>query len=103
MAKKFNVFFKEKVKNLAAGIKTDPDINPFSRLKEKVKDLNLKFNLKTVSEEAVLKILRLLKSKKSSGNDGITAEIIKMGSKVLVVPLTYIINFSIVTGKFPSN
>ena len=63
----------------------------------------LKFSLKTVSEKDVLKILQALKPKKSSGKDGITSEIMKIGSKFLVVPLTYMINFSILTGKFPTN
>ena len=31
------------------------------------------------------------------------SEILKLGADVLVIPLTYIINFSISTGKFPSN
>ena len=34
---------------------------------------------------------------------GITSEVLELGAEVLVVPLTYIINFSIVTGKYPSN
>ena len=60
----FNVFFKEKVEKLAASIRKDPDNNPFSRLKEKIRDSNLKFNLKTVREEVVLNILRSLNQKK---------------------------------------
>jgi hypothetical protein len=102
LAEAFNVFFKEKVEKLAASIKKDPDNNPFSRLKEKLRDSNLKFNLKTVSEVVVLNLLRSLKPKKSCGIDGITSEILKIGSDVLVVPLTYIVNYSIVTGKYPS-
>jgi hypothetical protein len=114
IAEAFNGFFKEKVERLAASIKTycansrtpyytDPDYDPFIRLKEKLRGSNLKFNLKTVSEQIVQKILRQLKPKKSCGIDGITSEILKICSEVLVVPLTYIINYSIVTGKHPSN
>ena len=54
-------------------------------------------------ENVVLKILKSLKTKRSFGYDGLSSEILKLASEVLVVPLTYIINFSIVTGKFPSN
>ena len=63
----------------------------------------MKFNLKTVSEQIVQKILRQFKPKKSCRIDSITSEILKIGSEVLVVPLTYIINYSIVTGKYPTN
>ena len=48
-------------------------------------------------------ILKALKPKKSFGIDGISSEILKIGSEVLVVPLTYIVNCSITTGKYPSN
>ena len=102
IAEAFSVFFKEKVEKLVASIKKDPDNDPFSRLKGKLKDSNLKFILKTVSEKVVLNLLRALKPKKSYGIDGITSEILKIGADVLVVPLTYIVNYSIRTGKYPS-
>ena len=35
--------------------------------------------------------------------DGITSEILRLGAEVLVVPLTYIINCSILSGKYPTN
>ena len=59
--------------NLAATIKKNPGINPFSRLKEKLKGSKLKFTLKTVTEQTVLKVLKSLKSKTSCGYDGITS------------------------------
>ena len=113
LAETFNVFFKEKVEKLAASIKKqpingrnpdylDPDYDPFIRLREKLRDSKLIFNLKTVSEKVVLGIFKALKPKKSCGIDGITSEILKIGSEVLVVPLTYIVNCSITTGKYPS-
>ena len=102
IADAFSVFFKEKVEKLAASVIKDPDIDPFARLKEKLKGSNLKFDLKTVREKVVLNLLKALKPKKSCGIDGITSEILKIGSDVLVVPLTYIVNYSIVTGKYPS-
>ena len=103
LAESFNNFFKEKVEGLAPRIKNDRLTDPLPRLREKLHDCNLKFSLKTVSESEVLKILKSLKPKKSYGIDGITAEVLKLGADVLVVPLTYIINFSIVTGKHPTN
>ena len=46
--------------------------------------------------------MKSLKTKKSCVTDGITSEILKLWAEVLVVPLTYIINSSILTGTFPS-
>jgi len=103
VADALGAFFKEKVEKLAASVIKDPNVDPFSRLKEKLKGSNLKFNLKTVSEKVVLGLLKSLKPKKSCGIDGITAEIVKIGAEVLVVPLTYLVNCSIKTGKYPSN
>ena len=103
LAEKFNLFFKEKIENLSAGIKKDVDVDPFSKLREKHLGSNLNFKLKTVSEKEVLKILKTMKQKRSYGVDGISSEVLKLGAEVLVVPLTYIINFSIVTGKYPTN
>ena len=103
LAEKFNSFFKEKVEKLAAGIKKNPNSDPFLHLNEKMHGSNLHFKLKTVSEKEVFEILRGLKPKRSYGKDGISSEILKLGAKVLVVPLTYIINSSILTGKYPTN
>ncbi len=43
-----------------------------------------------------------LQKKKSAGIDGISQEQLVLGAKVLVVPLTRIINSSISSGEFPS-
>ena len=95
VADAFITFFKEKVEKLAASVNKDPNVDPFSRLKEKLRVLNLKFNLKTVSEKVVLNLLKSLKPKKKCGIDGITSEILKIGAEVLVVPLTYLPYFLI--------
>ena len=63
----------------------------------------MNFKLKTVNEQVVLKILQSLKPKRSSGFDGISSEIMKIGAKILAVPLTYLVNTSILTGKFPTS
>ena len=47
--------------------------------------------------------MKSLKTKKSFGTDGITSEVLKIGANILVVPVTYLINYSIVTGKFPND
>ena len=99
---RLNNFFKEKVEILASKIIIDDSIDPLNKLREKVKDLNLSFKLKTVSEKEVFDIIRKLKNKRSSCFDGISSEIMKLSGQTLVAPLTWIINSSIVNGTFPS-
>ena len=103
VAKIFNEFFPEKVRDLRAKIKKQEDIDPLEKLREKVKGLNLHFKLKEVKEKDVMKVLRKLRNKTSSGIDGISSEVLKMGASVLCAPLTLIINISILSGKFPTN
>ena len=85
-----------------AGIKRDTRIDPLAKLKEKLQNRNLKFSLTRVSEKEVLKVLKDLKNKTSSGPDGISSELLKYGAEVLAAPLCWIINHSIETGQFPT-
>ena len=103
LAEKFNIFSKEKAEKLAEGIKKNSNIDPLLKLREKMNGSDLKFKLRTVKETEVLKIIRQMKSKQSYGHYGISSEILKLGAKVLVIPLTYIINTSILTGKYPTD
>ena len=98
----FNVFFKSKVEDLANKLIKDPKVDPLSKLSAKVDKMNLYFNLKTVSEKQVRDVVHKLKNKRSTGFDGISAELLKLGGDMLIYPLTYIINSSIVQGKFPT-
>ena len=41
LAETFNIFFKEKIEKLAAGIKKDQNIDPLSKLKNKLQNLDL--------------------------------------------------------------
>ena len=66
-----------------------------------MRDLNLSFNLRTVKEDEVMKVVKKLKNKTSHGFDNISAELIKLGGQSILKPLTWIINTSIVTGTFP--
>ena len=104
LAETFNIFFKEKIEILANKLKRNQNIDPLSKLRNKLEDINFdkKFKLRTVNEGDVLKTLKSLKSKKSFGMDGITSEVLKLGAEVLVVLLTYLINHSIIIGKYPT-
>ena len=59
------------------------------------------FTFRTVNESEVSKALSDLKSKSSSGIDGLSTKMLKQISPVVTTPLTYIINTSIVSGVFP--
>ena len=102
LAEEFNNFFKNKIEKLREGIKRDPTVDPVSKLRQKYKNVGLLFSLKTVSVQEVRKEINQLKSKTSSGFDGISAEILKLGAEVLAAPLTHIINKSIQSGNFPT-
>lgn len=51
IAEKFNVYFKEKVERLAAGIKNNQNIDPLSKLKNKLHGSDLKIILKQCMKE----------------------------------------------------
>ena len=54
------------------------------------------------NEAEIKETILMLKNNKAPGIDNITAEILKYIANEIVAPLTYIINISIKTGKFPS-
>ena len=73
-----------------------------SRLTEKLAGKNLNFSLNTVNRSDVFKILKALKTKTSCGLDGITSEVLKLGAEALAEPLAFLINYSILTSKYPT-
>ena len=97
----FNDFFISKIKDLKDNIDTTIAEDPIGILEEKMKLKNLKFCFKEVTTKEVLKTMADMKSKKSSGTDGLTQEHMKHGADVIAGPLTKIINESMKTGKFP--
>ena len=62
-----------------------------------------RFNLQRVSVETVIKIMKSLKRKKAVGIDQIPGFILKDCTRVLAVPLTYIVNLSLSNGQVPSD
>jgi exonuclease III len=101
VAEAFNDFFLEKVDLLVKGIDQQNVKDPLTGM-EVLQGQKDKFQLRTVSEQTVRKILLKMKAKASAGPDDISSTVIKAAYEVLVVPLTHIINASIVSGKFPS-
>ena len=103
IAKCFKSVVSIEIQKLKDNIDQNYNEDPFAKLEEKMKPKNLKFSLKKVTEKTVLKTIRNLKNKKSSGLDELTQEQLKAGAEILAVPLTRIINASIEQGSFPES
>ena len=105
--KETNEFFINKVNKLnAVGVDRTLAIEPTKKLEEKINDMekgenDKKLVFKTVQERKVIKIIEQMKAKTSCGKDKISSEMLKIGAEVLAVPLTWIINKSIVDKQFP--
>ena len=57
-----------------------------------MKQKNLHFLLKEISEKTVGRAINVLKIKRSAGANSLTQEQLKLGAKELTIPLTKIIN-----------
>jgi len=68
---------------LKSGIDQKYVKEPVTKLRKKMEQKKIKFNLKTIY---CLQSMSSLKKKKSAGVDGISQEKLVLGAKVLVVP-----------------
>ena len=103
IADELNQWFKEKVEKLVIKIDKSELQDPFGKLIAKLKDKKLKFSLKPVDVQDVLKVLKDLKKKTSCGLDGVSSELLKECKEEIAGPLTIIINRSICSGVFPKD
>ena len=78
IANSFNTFFAKKIKNLKANIDPNLITNPLKNLQNKMKAKTSKFELKTVSISSLKKTITQLKSKNSSGYDGLFKNSLKL-------------------------
>lgn len=92
----FNKTFAEVGKTLASKIKRNVNYQENRRILQ-----NSFFLMPTDASEVKL-VIEQLKNKKSTGNDGIQAEVIKFVADTIIVPLVRIINKIFETGYFPS-
>lgn len=91
----FNKYFVE----VAGKLFTEHNHN--NNVFKPIKEFGHNSVLQTLNEQNILRYLRRIKNKKSSGPDTIPAYIIKQCAAPLAAPLTYIINASLSTGIFP--
>ena len=101
VSNELNKWFKQKPEDLVKKIYKPDTVDPFSRLRAKMQNRQLKFKLQPVDVQEVLSVLQKLKNKTSSGLDEMTSEMLKMCKEELAGPLTLIINRSICSGVFP--
>ena len=100
-AEEFNVFFLNKVKKIRENV---PKSNccPLDGVKKRTTKKKYYFSLSTVHEEKIISVIKKLKNSAATGVDDIPTHMLKLGAKIIAVPLTWIINASISSGKFPS-
>lgn len=99
IANQFNNFFINVGPNLANKINTLGKPHYMNYLSRNVNEI---FRFSLQSPDNIKKVLSSLRSKESSGFDGISVKFLKFLSPALVTPLTLIINQSLVTGIFPT-
>ena len=67
------------------------------------KNLLLNINLKSISTKEAENIIKSLRPKNSSGNNGISTTLLKISSPLMSSPLTQICNKSLSSGIFPDH
>jgi hypothetical protein len=94
--------FNEYFLNIAHSLQTHSDkINsPLKLLNNAYQPIFQSMKLIPVTKGEIINIIGSLKSKKSSGYDGISSKILKLCSVFISVPLFFICNLSIITGVF---
>ena len=104
IANGINDYFANVGPNLANKI---PDVCDTSNIPQRYNDKRGEhsgvFNFNFVDEQYVLKHLKSLANNKAIGVDNISAKLLKASAEEIVVPLTYLVNFSLMTGTFPQN
>ena len=101
IANTFNKFFVDKIESLKEKIDPSTTSDPLTRVRNKFANSNLKFKLKPVTVNQVVKSMKGMSKKKSKGKDGIPQDCLLMGLEVLAAPLTEVVNRSIITGIVP--
>ena len=100
----FNCHFRDKIKGLRDRIDDSYKRNPFQMIEQKMNGKqNISFQFKTVSEETVLKTIQNIKGKHSCGYDEISSDLLKKCAHIIYIPLSSIVNTSIVSDLFPED
>ena len=98
IAEAFNNYFSKVGSNLSSTIKNH-QTSPLYSLRGDYSNTN--FFIFGTTDEEVLKTIQKLKSKSSSGIDGINSKLLKQIATSILVPLTHIFNLTFTTGIIP--
>ena len=101
IAKKFNIFFYEKIQKIRSGFKKT-NMTPTQVLEKLVPRPESTFTLPLISIKECEAIILKMKSSHSVGFDVLTSRILKQIPDITAVYLTHMINSSIRQGKFPT-
>ena len=95
--------FNEYFLNIAHSLQThhDKTSSPLELLKNAYQPILQSMKVIPVTKGEIINIICSLKSKKSSGYDGISSKVLKLCSVFISAPLSYICNMSIINGVFP--
>ena len=99
IAKKLNGHFVSIDPKLASKLEVKPDDVPIKY--PYPTDSNQKFSLKLMNEESMLRSLKMLKSGKAPGPDGVPMNLVKDAAKFIAKPLAMIFNASLAKGIAP--
>ena len=101
IAAEMNNFFIGKVKMLQRKL-PEPVGDPLQCLRNLMAGSTAQFQLNPVFPDEVLKVVKGLKSTKSTGLDNIDVQIVKMILIYILPALTHVINLSLSAAKFPA-
>ena len=99
IAKLMNDFFIGKVLTIRNGLRWVPE--NLSVCKDIMKEKRCKLSLKHVTVETVCKLLKKLKSSKSTSVDELDSYAVKISADLIAKPLHHIITLSIMQKQFP--
>ena len=99
IAEKLNEHFVSIGPKLASKLEAKPDDDPIKYLHPT--DSNQKFSFKLMSEESMLRSLKMLKSGKAPGPDGVPTNLVKDAATFIAKPLAMIFNASLAKGIVP--
>ena len=98
IANEFNNFFANIGAKLASSIDTS-NKKPYKHYL--TKNILTSFNFELYELEDTEKLIKSLKTKVSFGSDGISVKLLKAITPGIILPITFILNQSLITGIFP--
>ena len=98
LATKFNEYFVNVGPQTDNSIPRVPDISPTNFLQNRI---NTNFIIAHISNEEILDVIKTLENK-STGPSSIPLKLLSLIPDLIIMPLAFIINLSIMTGEYPN-